>query len=423
MDKDEDTFEVDLPDDNFELPDEFRDAERFKVYLASALTGIEKTKSEYDAKIRSVISEALTKSRYCGLGYDVYDPGENTPPGSMHSAEQVYVRDFEKTIESDLVVFYLNRGSLGMGEEAQIAAGATIPKVVIYKQGENVSRMFDGIFNPTLFTVAFSSVGDLEQQLSHAIAVNGANLLEAAVKRRRILKDAMNHKLPKFIFKRRVYLNLTIDVLAEQTGIAAYWLTEIQRDQQGRKAAMLTWIQLQRIKQTLDAVLDLKEDGRIALKPRDEDRLFESADQALESFYDAYAGRERVTDDEVILSVWNEYLRQKKDSTEPLLAESHVVTEGEWLERFQDQEKDTLAQTLGINIEKMSPIMKESFESLWQFRESAGHLDKTIVSKLWDDFSKHVERPKRAAREGRENPKPYTIKDWREAFDGLTLND
>ena len=82
---------------------------------------------------------------------------------------------------------------------------------------------------------------------------------------------------------------------------------------------------------------------------------------------------------------------------------------------------------LGTDPNEMSDIKNESFNNLYLFSESESvakrPLNPKTVSTLWNKFNKHIENQMRAARKHTRNLKPYTIKDWRKAFDELTFND
>ena len=126
----EDVFQVDLPKPGSQMPEEFKDRPYIRVYLASALTGRDEEKG-FDDEVRGAICEALSKSSVrCEanvIKYEVYNPAEHTSPGSRHRCEEVYHIDFKELVDSDLVLFYVNAGSLGMGIERQIAATGGVP--------------------------------------------------------------------------------------------------------------------------------------------------------------------------------------------------------------------------------------------------------------------------------------------------------
>ena len=112
------------------------------VYLAGPLTNNEPEPERGCESIRLAASEIMRDY------FEVYDPAEVTPPKSAHSPEEVYLTDHTRTRLADLVLFHVNRPSLGVGIESQIAAEATIPKVIAYHEGAAVSRMFRGVFSP-----------------------------------------------------------------------------------------------------------------------------------------------------------------------------------------------------------------------------------------------------------------------------------
>ena len=78
-------------------------------------------------KFGRFFSVSLRTYDYLGVQFEIYHPGEVTMPGSKHSAENVYVINYEQCVLADLVVFNVTQPSLGVGCESQIASDATVP--------------------------------------------------------------------------------------------------------------------------------------------------------------------------------------------------------------------------------------------------------------------------------------------------------
>ena len=105
-----------------------------RVYLASPLTNTDPASEEDRRTVREVTRRIMENYDYFGIRTEVYDPSDVTPPGSEHTSEEVYVTDHNRTANADLVVFHVNGPSIGVGMEAQIAAEATVPRVVVSKR-------------------------------------------------------------------------------------------------------------------------------------------------------------------------------------------------------------------------------------------------------------------------------------------------
>jgi len=160
---------IDLPERNFEMPNEFKERPYIRVYLASALTGRDQEEKDFDDKVRAAIRDVFSKAT-CQkvpymVKYQVYDPEEYTAPGSHHTPEEVYHIDFTELVGSDFALFYVNAASLGMGIERQIAGMGGISSAWICSEAKEVSRMFQGSFGGSMFTVKFVSIEELSLKL------------------------------------------------------------------------------------------------------------------------------------------------------------------------------------------------------------------------------------------------------------------
>ena len=418
---------IDLPKENFEMPEEFKQDPYIRVYLASGLTGREDHKKG-DNRIRSVITEVVEKSRYNGFQYKVYDPERYTGIDSPHSSEEVYRIDFEKVVEADIVIFYLNAPSWGVGYEGQIAAGATIPKILVYPKSQNVSRMVLGDFNPVLFSVEFESEADLAPRFSHKLNVFGKEIIDMASKKRRVFNSRTTMGLAKFIFCRRVRLGKTIDVMARETAIEAHWITMVQLD--SRKAAMLTWIQLQRIAEAIQSELGSNENGVVYMREKDEEHLDQPMKQSLDNLYEAYVSCGKVVD-RVLLILWGEYSEHFHSSNNTLWKIGCAISKDDWLEKFEqrersireEHEKSRVACVLGLDAKKLPETHSKSLDNLCTFLGEVNQISEQNLKRLWKHFKKDNE-DKSAARGGDvTGMQPYSIEDWRNLFNSLHLHD
>ena len=301
------------------------------VYLASALTGRTKTQQGTDSLHRKKIVEVMEGYDYMGLLCKVYDPSTATPPKSKHSSEDVYIIDQDHTANADLVVFYLNSPSFGIGMEAQIAADASVPRVIIRPYGVPISRMIRGVFNPTLFDIQYKNVEALEKQLSEAMGNIMGELYECTPKRRDVISKVLGCNLPKFIFCQRILKNITLKEISDKTGIQPYWIGEMERD--ARKCSTLTIIQLELIADVLDSVLEIGEEGKFCMKSK-EYKLSDPVKKSLRNLHEFVLSQTKATE-ELILREWaNYYEKDVSPVKEAARGNLKELTVADWKKRF-----------------------------------------------------------------------------------------
>ena len=307
------------------------------VYLASALTGRTKEEQSIDSIHRNKIVEVVERYDYMGLHCKVYDPAITTPPKSDHSSKDVYIIDQDHTANADLIVFYLNSPSFGIGMEAQIAADASVPRVIIRPYGEATSRMILGVFNPTLFDIQYKNVEDLEKQLSEAMGDIMGELYKSTPTRRDMISKVLGCNFPKFIFCQRILKNITLKEISDKTGIQPYWIGEMERD--ARKCSTLTMIQLELIADVLDSELEIGEEGKFRMKPK-EYNLSDPVKNSLRNLHEFVLFQTKAFPEELILREWANYYRNDvlpvKEAARRNMKE---LTAADWKERF---EKPTL---------------------------------------------------------------------------------
>jgi len=434
MDGNEDSFIVDLPNDNSELPDEFKDKPYITVYLASALTGRNEEEQELDDKVRQVICDALSKAtirkELCVLKYNVYNPADHTRPGTVHKAEEVYYIDFKALVESDIALFYVNAPSLGVGIERQIAATAAVPSATVHEENTAISRMFKGAFSGNIFTITFTSLEELQLKISDHIARFAGEITDKTFRRRQILKCILKgQRIGERLFKRRVFLNVHIYQIAK-SGIEKFWWTALERDTSGViGGTTLTPLLMCLISEILQAGYEWDEYGIPHLKV--ENDLNPTASSSLDNLYEAYVSRKEVTDDDTILRFWNEYLALNTKSSTPLL--NKAVSKEEWIAKFQEGEKLSLAKTLNETYENLPEVLKKSFDNLHSAALEYQNLGRPLtidkIKKVWNDNKPHIIGLKRAARmgdkkitKGSKNLTPYSQEDWKSAIENKDLN-
>lgn len=271
---------------------------RLAAYLAGPMTGLHPD-AEFAARQIRAISRRVLAARF-----NVYDPAEFTAPGSRHTCDDVFLTDHSRVRNSDLVFFHLLSPSLGVGIEAQIAAESTLPRIVAYPSGCSISRMFKGIFCPTIAEIEYSDVGDFESRLSAAFPAILTAAKNSAAARKPILEKIANCNFGIAVFKSRVLLKLSLEEFARRTDIREGMLRRVELDQTA--AATLTWIQLTRIAQTLNATI-LISSGMPALQgPADEPHVDEIQAASLQSLYACLAAKRSHSEaDDSIFAAWD----------------------------------------------------------------------------------------------------------------------
>lgn len=286
-------------------PDEkvlFR-ARPFKVYLAGPLTN---NNESVEASCREIRRVAWEELRGFDLAhFDVYDPAEHTPPPSPHTAEEVYWTDHLRTMDADLVLFHVNVPSLGVGIEAQIAADATVPRVVAYEKGAVVSRMFEGIFAPILARIEYDDPADFRSKLRAALPGIAEAVRSSSTARDPIRSRTASAGIGEFIFRQRILQQVPIDRLARLTDIQVYWLRRIER--QPELATCLTLAQLSRIAEALECSWAIHEEALVPRLRSADGQLPRAQYDSLKNLVRFVLSSEEWLPDERVLRVWAQY--------------------------------------------------------------------------------------------------------------------
>ncbi|MBD2006177.1 MULTISPECIES: nucleoside 2-deoxyribosyltransferase [Cyanophyceae] len=134
-----------------------------KIYISGALTGIENSaaiKAFYET-IGSLCEE---------IGFEAYVPHINTDPINNPdiSPRQVFETDKHQASTSDLVIAYLGSPSFGVGMELAYAETNSIPIILLYEKGKEISRFPRGI--PTVIVeIQFKDYEDALTQLKSVL--------------------------------------------------------------------------------------------------------------------------------------------------------------------------------------------------------------------------------------------------------------
>ena len=138
---------------------------RLNAYLASALTGLSEKERERLIAVSDIVSDVCDESNIV-----VYEPRKSTDPIQHPDvpAEDVFNRDRELVLSSDLVIHIADYASTGAGEELDFALAALIPIVMLSHGDSTVSRMVLGI--PALkLVITYNDLDELRVQLSQRL--------------------------------------------------------------------------------------------------------------------------------------------------------------------------------------------------------------------------------------------------------------
>ena len=270
---------------------------RMLAYLAGPLTGVS---IEHEAECRKIRTIA---KRILSARFRVYDPADHTSPGTVHDAQDVFETDHTQIADADLVFCHVNAPSLGVGIEAQIAAEATIPRVIAYPSGRPISRMFEGLFNPTIARIEYADTSDFDVQLSKFLTTIAEAASISSKKRRPIIANVRNARCGESIFKARVLLGISIKQLSHRTDISESMLRRLERD--NSLACMLTGIHLMRIAQELNSTLALSAGVPVLYGPDEEPAVDDVRRQSLASLYQYLRGKQSWVSDDHVFSAWH----------------------------------------------------------------------------------------------------------------------
>lgn len=138
---------------------------KLDAYLASALTGLTQEQRD-DLEALSKIAESVCED----LEIALYQPRTVTDP-IVHpdvSPEDVFNRDRERVLNSDLVIHVADYASTGAGQELNFALEALIPMIIVARGDSQVSRMVTGIPAVKL-TITFNDLEQLSRELRQRI--------------------------------------------------------------------------------------------------------------------------------------------------------------------------------------------------------------------------------------------------------------
>ncbi len=113
------------------------------IYIAGTLT--QAVSPEQIKKFYERIAEVVTQQ-----GFEAYLPHKNTDPiqHAHISAREVYEKDYEMISNSDIMICFVGEPSLGVGTELEIAKNNDVKIILIYPEGQKISR--EALGNPAV---------------------------------------------------------------------------------------------------------------------------------------------------------------------------------------------------------------------------------------------------------------------------------
>lgn len=134
---------------------------KLDAYLASALTGLTQDQ-RIDLEALSQVIDSVCES----LEIELYQPRTSTDPidNPNVSPGDVFKRDRERVLSSDLVIHIADYASTGAGQELNVATEALIPMIIIARGDIKVSRMVTGIPAVKL-TITYQDLEGLREEL------------------------------------------------------------------------------------------------------------------------------------------------------------------------------------------------------------------------------------------------------------------
>ncbi len=190
-----------------------------RAYLACALSGLEETERQLIFTLSDVVSQACAQHEIA-----LYEPRKSTDPVHHPNVpdSEVWARDKQEVLASDLVIHLAHHPSTGSGEELAYAEGGMIPIMLISHSGTRVSRMVTGI--PAIqIHLRYSEPEELREELSRRL-FEIRPLLE---QRRLALGDDQNVVGEK-VRQLRESIGLSRDQVAEAAGLDTNELTHLE---------------------------------------------------------------------------------------------------------------------------------------------------------------------------------------------------
>jgi len=195
---------------------------RLEAYLASALTGLSPESRSIVDHLSDVIDVACKE-----VEIDVYQPAKHTDP-QKHAAispPDVFKKDRERVVSSDLLIHLCHFPSTGSGEELSFAYEALVPIILVAPGEQAVSRMVTGI--PSLkIEIRYQRPSDLRGLLEERLWE-----IRPLLEQRRLAMAGFSQNVVGAKVKElRMDAGLTREDLAERVGLTLEGLSEIEEN-------------------------------------------------------------------------------------------------------------------------------------------------------------------------------------------------
>ncbi|MDB5338838.1 MAG: hypothetical protein JWN70_4457 [Planctomycetaceae bacterium] len=218
-----------LPPGNFHLPGVFGidslGAIRnrlHKIYLAGPLTNLSQRQGDFTLRVRNIVMTEFSRCGYCD--FYIYDPADNTSPGSGHSPIQVCAINRLEVCSSDLLCLCRTGPSDGAGMEQAWAASCQIPILIVHPSKASVSRMTLSTSGADMPPISFTGLRQFRNELRIRMPGICRYLFEKSLHRGRSLEDGWARKYRKLVVRGRLISQLTRMQLAVRCGVNAEFL-------------------------------------------------------------------------------------------------------------------------------------------------------------------------------------------------------
>ncbi len=138
-----------------------------RIYISGALAG-----SSDLAKARLLYEDVAVRLK--GVGLRPYLPHSQTDPEHQAdvSSAEVFTRDLNELLSSDVVLAFLGEPSLGVGAEIALALGRRLPVVGVWPEGTRVSRFVLGLLeaSPSARVGSYRSIGEVVDHVVKAVS-------------------------------------------------------------------------------------------------------------------------------------------------------------------------------------------------------------------------------------------------------------
>lgn len=301
-------------------------AEPLTVYLGAPITHVDPGTTAHYREIRRI-----TASVFSEHGFEVRDPADWVVHGCDSGSDYIYCLDHRWTMNADIAFFLVDTPSHGVGIEGQIAANSTIPRIVAHRATASVSRMFLGLFNATVASIAYGDAEDFTRRLQAAMPAIVAAVRPSSGRRRPLLGRIASARIGRAILEQRILKRVPIELLAEGTDITTSWLQRLERHDE--LAASLSVVELLRLIDALDCNLFIGS----GVPTITGERAFRSwpveIEKSLDNYLEFIVTDEPWKADDKVFRIWEE-AEEDFTAVRKLRGRLPTITVDEWRRRY-----------------------------------------------------------------------------------------